>query len=255
MSTENALAVLARRLSYRAPLTDGDRSAVLSLPYARRTVNQNTYIIREGEAPRGSCSLVLTGLVFRHKLTDTGSRQIVSIHLAGDLLDLQHLFLNIADHSVQALTEVELADIDRAALQELALTRPAITRALWIESLVDASIYREWVLNVGRRDARARIAHVLCEITVRMRAAGVLNSARFHLPMTQEQLADATGLTSVHVNRMVKALAAEGLIEHSGRSITIRDWAGIRREGGFNPLYLHLDQVAPSLGPLSSMFP
>ncbi|MBS89913.1 hypothetical protein sphantq_01680 [Sphingobium sp. AntQ-1] len=256
MSSITNLDFFARRLSQRAALDEEDRAAVSALPFQHRYLNPSAYVVREGEPPRPHCSFVLSGLAFRHKLTVHGARQIVSIHLAGDLLDLQHLFLNIADHSVQALTELEVADIDRDALREIALERPAVGQALWIDGLVDASIYREWVLNVGRRDARARIAHILCEIAVRMHAAGVIDAADFHLPMTQEQLGDATGMTSVHVNRTLKALAKDGLIDHSGRWIAIQDWNKIRREGDFNPLYLHLDQVAPHLpGPLSSMFP
>lgn len=249
------LEVFSRRLSQRAALSEDDVAAVVSLPHTVRYVHATTYIVREGEAPKPYCGLIISGMAFRHKLTVTGARQIVSLHLRGDMLDLQHLFLNVADHSVQALTELQVVDIDREALQHIALTRPAVGRALWVEGLVDASIYREWVLNVGRRDARARIAHILCEIAVRMQAAGIIDAERFQLPMTQEQLGDATGLTSVHVNRTIKALVADGLIEHGGRWISIRDWNGIRREGDFNPLYLHLDQVAPYFdGPLSALF-
>ncbi|RYE42822.1 MAG: Crp/Fnr family transcriptional regulator, partial [Hyphomicrobiales bacterium] len=253
--SDSSLEIFTHHLSRRSQLSDDDRAAVLALPHVRRNLNANTYLVREGEPPRSYCSLLLSGLAFRHKLTVTGSRQIVSLHMLGDLLDLQHLFLNIADHSVQAPTELQVADIDRQALQEIALARPAVGRALWVDGLVDASIYREWVLNVGRRDARARIAHILCEIAIRMRAAGVMDSVSFQLPMTQEQLGDATGLTSVHVNRTLKALAADGLIEQGGRWISITDWDGIRQGGDFNPLYLHLDQVAPEFdGPLSSIF-
>ncbi len=253
--SDSDLNILIDRLSQRALVSDEDKAALAALPSVRRILNQNTYLVREGEMPRACCSIVLSGLAYRHKLAHDGKRQIVSIHLTGDLLDLEHLFLNVADHSVQALTELMILDIDRAALQEMALTRPSIGRALWVDGLIDASIAREWVLNVGRRDGRARIAHILCELAVRMRAAGVLDSVSFQLPMTQEQLGDATGMTGVHVNRMVKSLAADGLIEHSGRTIAIRDWKGICREGDFNPLYLHLDQVAPRFDvPLTALF-
>lgn len=250
-----SLTFFAKRLSQRASLTEDDVAAIVALPFNTRHVRANTYLVREGEPPRPHCALVVEGLAFRHKLTAEGARQIVSMHLKGDLLDLQHLFLNIADHSAQALTELKIAEVDREALQQIALDRPGVGRALWVEGLVDASIYREWVLNVGRRDARSRIAHILCELAVRMRAAGVVGSERFELPMTQEQIGDATGLTSVHVNRTIKALAAEGIIDHSGRWIAIRDWNDIREVGDFNPLYLHLDQVAPHFqGALSEMF-
>lgn len=229
---------------------------VARLPHSKRCLSSSTYLVREGEAPRASCSLILSGMAFRHKLTVEGARQIVSLHLTGDLLDLQHLFLNTCDHSVQALTDIEVIEIDRAALQEVVLSCRAVAQALWVDLLVESSIHREWVLNVGRRDARARIAHILCEIAVRMRVAGVIMAPRFQLPMTQDQLADATGLTSVHVNRTLKILVQGGLIEQGGRWITILDWNGIRRVGDFNPLYLHLDQTAPQFsGSLSTLFP
>ncbi|WP_143075149.1 Crp/Fnr family transcriptional regulator, partial [Sphingobium sp. AP50] len=141
------------------------------------------------------------------------------------------------------------------ALQTVALERPAVAQALWIDGLIDASICREWVLNVGRRNARAKIAHILCEIAVRMRAVNLLEIPDFQLPMTQEQLGDATGLTGVHVNRTLKSLGQDGLIDHGGRWIAIKNWEGIQKVGDFNPLYLHLDQAAPQLaGTVGTVF-
>lgn len=232
-------------MAERAQLSDADRQAIAALPHTRRRMNAQAYLLREGEPPRTACALVISGMVLRHKLTGDGARQIVAINLPGELIDLQHVFLNVVDHNVQALTEVELADIGRDVLQQLVRSRPAVARAFWVEGLIASSIYREWVLNVGRRDARTRIAHILCEIATRMHAAGLIEETeRFSLPMTQEQLGDATGLTSVHVNRTIKALAAEGLIEHVGRTISIANWRGLQRVGDFNPRYLHLDQAA-----------
>lgn len=247
MNAEPSIAFFAERLAQRTALSTDDVAAIRSLPFVTRHVHATTYLVREGEPPRPHCSLILDGFAFRQKLTAEGARQIVSLHLRSDILDLQHLFLTIADHSVQALTALSLAEIDRKALQDIALQRPAVGRALWIEGLIDASIHREWVLNVGRRSARARIAHILCEFAIRSHAAGISALDRFSLPMTQEQLGDATGLTSVHVNRTLKALPSDGLIRQSGRSITILDWNGIRLVGDFNPLYLHLDQVESGL--------
>ncbi|MCD2315241.1 Crp/Fnr family transcriptional regulator [Sphingomonas sp. IC-11] len=256
MSTPANLAFFSSRMSDRAILSYSDSEALAALPHARRRVNANAYIIREGEPPRSTCALLISGLAFRQKLTADGARQIISVHLPGELLDLQHLFLNIADHSVQTLTEAVIADIARDDLESLMLERPAIARAFWVDSLIEASIFREWVLSVGRRDARARIAHILCELAVRMRGAGLIgDSENFVLPMTQEQLGDATGLTSVHVNRTIKALAAEGLIKHSGRSIMIANWKALSQIGDFNPLYLHLDQVSPRFAvPMDTLF-
>ncbi len=161
----------------------------------------------------------------------------------GDVLDLQNLFLNVSDHSVQALTRLTVIDVAKDRLQNLILTHPRIGAAMWIDGLIEASIYREWVLNVGRRDARARIAHILCEFAVRMKAAGIAEDDGYHLPMTQEQLGDAVGLTSVHVNRTLRTLVADGLVRFDRRNLSILDWDRILEVGEFSSLYLHLDQA------------
>ena len=114
---------------------------------------------------------------------------------------------------------------------------------MWVDTLIDGSIFREWVMNVGRRDARSRIAHLLCEVARRLEAAGLIEEYGYELPMTQEQLGDATGLTPVHVNRVLMGLARDGLIERNKRFIGIPDWEALRRVGGFSETYLHLDQV------------
>lgn len=158
-----------------------------------------------------------------------------------EFVDLQNAFLPRADHSVQALTDADLAVIPHQALRELALSRPAIASALWLDTLIDASIFREWVVNVGRRDSRARVAHILCELSLRMEQAGLARDHQYELPMTQEQLADAVGLTSVHVNRVLKQLSEDGLIRRDKRSIRITDWPRMRAAGDFNERYLHLE--------------
>lgn len=127
-----------------------------------------------------------------------------------------------------------------AAIEKIAFTRPAIGRAMWYETLVDASISREWTLNVGRRDARARMAHLLCEFALRLEAADLGDHCNFELPLTQEQLADALGLTPVHVNRTIMALGEQGLISRTHRSVQVEDWARLMKAGDFDPAYLHL---------------
>jgi CRP-like cAMP-binding protein len=124
-------------------------------------------------------------------------------------------------------------------VRDLAEAFPNVGRAFWTDTLIDSSIFREWVVNVGRRDSRARVAHLLCELSLRMQAAGLADGHRYQLPMTQEQLADAVGLTSVHVNRVLKQLAEEGLISRDRRTIVIEDWRRMRRAGDFNDRYLH----------------
>ncbi|HEX8571849.1 MAG TPA: Crp/Fnr family transcriptional regulator [Allosphingosinicella sp.] len=237
---------MVRRLERRSPLGEADREALRSLPHSVKTLAAGAHIVRDGD-PTEFCGLLLSGFAYRYKITGEGARQIISIHMAAEFVDLQNSFLGIADHSVQMLTEAEIALIPASALQELALTRPAIGRALWIDTLIDASIFREWVVNVGRRDSRARVAHILCEFSLRLEAAGLASNHHYELPMTQEQLADAVGLTSVHVNRVLKQLGEEGLIRRDRRSITIQDWGRMRAAGDFNERYLHHDGlVAPS---------
>lgn len=245
MPTGQPMMQLVRKLQTRAVLDRSDIAAILDLPFTERTYEVPGYLIREGATSLRQCSFIRSGFAFRQKLTIDGNRQIVGISLPGDFVDLQHLFLDRADHSVQVLTRVETADLDRAALQQLAQQRPNVNRALWIDSLIEASIHREWILNVGRRDARQRIAHLLCEFTLRMKEAGLEQGRNFELPMTQEQLGDAVGLTSVHVNRTLKALAKDGLVQREKRYLAIADWEKVRAIGDFSALYLHFDQGGP----------
>ena len=233
---------MVRRLERRSPLGQSDREALIALPHTLRKLPAGAHIVRDGDSPE-YCTLLLSGFAYRYKLTGEGGRQIISLHVAGEFLDLQNSFLGVADHSVQMLTEGEAAFVPPAAIEELALNRPAIARALWIDSLIDASIFREWVVNVGRRDSRARVAHILCEFSIRLEAAGLAQNHRYELPMTQEQLADAVGLTSVHVNRVLKQLGEEGLISRDRRSIVIEDWKRMREAGDFNERYLHHDAM------------
>ena len=236
---------LVRKLGSRGELTSTDRQSILDLPHATRTYNATAYVVREGEPPREFCTFLERGYAFRQKITADGERQIVSLHLPGDFIDLQNLFLNISDHSVQALTEAGVVEVNRSALQELALARPNVGRALWVDALIDASIYREWIMNLGRRSARVRMAHLLCEFGLRLKEAGLSSEAGFELPMTQEQLADALGLTSVHVNRTLKSLEADGVVVRKKRYVSFESWDRIKAVGDFNALYLHLDQANP----------
>jgi CRP-like cAMP-binding protein len=234
---------LLRRLDRRSPLDAADRQALEAVPHSIRKIHAGGHIIRDGDRPE-FCSLLLSGFAYRYKLTGEGGRQIISLHVAAEFLDLQHMFLGLADTSVQTLTEAEVALIPMGALEELALSNPAIGRALWIDTLIDASIFREWVVNVGRRDSRSRIAHMLCEFSLRLEAAGLASGHRYELPMTQEQLADAVGLTSVHVNRVLRQLGEEGLISRDRRHVVIEDWNRLRQTGDFNERYLHHDSSA-----------
>ncbi|RYG84522.1 MAG: Crp/Fnr family transcriptional regulator, partial [Alphaproteobacteria bacterium] len=205
----------------------------------------NESIVREGDTPE-SCCVLLTGYAYRHKTAGNGGRQIFSIHMKGDVVDLHNSLLRRADHSIQALTATELALIPVQSIRRLAIDHPKVGQAMWYETLVDAAIFREWTLNVGRRDARARTAHLLCEFGVRLRGAGFGSHTHYELPMTQEQLGDALALTSVHVNRTLKALEVDGLIERDKRAVRVVNFAELASVGDFDDAYLHLDRAAPS---------
>lgn len=244
MLTESqALAPLVRKLSLHAPLSEDDQSALLALPHAVRTLETGQYVVREGDLPTHSC-LVVSGFAIRHKIAGNGGRQIVNVHVSGDMVDLQNSLLTTADHNVQALSRMVAAFIPRDAIVELAFSRGAVGKALWLETLVEGSISREWITNVGRRDARTRLAHLLCEFAYRLDAVGMGPECNYELPMTQEQLADTIGLTPVHVNRTLKALDAAGLTKRSKRSVVITDLQKLAEIGDFRSTYLHLPQHA-----------
>ncbi|HEX8192038.1 MAG TPA: Crp/Fnr family transcriptional regulator [Allosphingosinicella sp.] len=230
---------MLRKLGKWAVLDKQDEQALLALPHETRTIGKGNYIVRDGDTPTRSCVL-LSGFAYRHKLVGNGGRQILSVHMSGDVVDLQNSLLRVADHDVQALTEAVVAFIPVDAVKELAFARPALGMAMWYDTLVDASVHREWTANVGRRDARTRMAHLLCEFGVRLHDAGLGSLCSYEMPMTQEQLADCTGLTPVHVNRTLKGLDRDGLTQRTLRSVAIRDWDSLAKAGDFDTRYLHL---------------
>jgi CRP-like cAMP-binding protein len=238
VSTNSPLHLLIRKLSLLAPIDSDDEKALLSLTCRESQAVAREHLVREGTVPT-ECCLLTAGVAARSKLAADGGRQIVSFHIAGDIVDLQHLFLERADHNVQTVTSATVVWIPMAELRALIVSRPNIGQAFWRDALIDASIFREWVLNVGRRDARTRIAHMLCEFVARSEAAGLGAAQGMRIPFTQEDIADATGLTPVHVNRMMKAMMHDGLLEREGRHVAIQDWDGFRRAAGFDRAYLH----------------
>ena len=233
---------MLRKVDARTEIGPGDRQALLALPFSQRTLEASTYIVRQGERSKSSC-LPLSGFAYRQKITDARARQILSVNVPGDFINLEGVALTVADHNVQALSRCEVAIIPRRAIRELLATHGRLAIAFWVDTLIDAAIVREWVVNVGRRDARTRIAHLLCEFGRRLELVGLAEAYRYELPMTQEQLADATGLTAVHVNRTLRAMEHEGLITRRRRFIAIPHWDKLRDVGDFNETYLHVDQL------------
>lgn len=204
------------------------------------TVRQRRDLIREGDPPR-TVSLILDGWAFRYKTLEDGRRQIISFFLPGDLCDMHNYILKEMDHSVGALTTVRYVEIPRDRMEELTEHRPRISQALRWHTLTCAAIQREWTINLGQRDALERLAHLFCELFFRLRAVDLVDGMLCEMPLTQTDLAEATGMTPVHVNRMVQELRARGLIRWKGREFEAIDLAGLCSVAMFSGAYLHLD--------------
>ena len=198
-------------------------------------------IVREGDQPSRSC-LILSGCACTYKITAQGKRQIVSFNLPGGIPDLQSLHLRILDNGISTISPCRVGFIPHEALRDMCDRYPRLAAAFWRETLIDAAIFREWVMNVGRRDAYARMAHVLCELVVRLRAVGLSEEHSCELPITQGEFADAMGVTTVHVNRVLQQMRTEGLIGLKGDRLNIPDWERLKKAGDFDPTYLHLEQ-------------
>ena len=242
-SVQPVIEAMIARYERRAALDAEAQAALRALPFELKTYPTHSYMVREGERAT-SAKLIIDGLAYRHKVTTDGARQIVSLHIAGDFIDLEGILLPRADHNVQVLSTCTVAQIPREAVLDLIHRHGSIAHAMWVDTLIDASIYREWVVNVGRRSARQAMCHFLCEFGRRLEGAGLAVKSGYELPMTQEQLADTLGLTPVHVNRVLRELDEEGVVIRHKRYIEVPNWEKMRKIGGFSDLYLHLDLVA-----------
>jgi CRP-like cAMP-binding protein len=246
LEPQHTLSPLVKKLQLWGALDEAAQEAILALPYKVEELPPHRYIVREGDRPAHSC-LLLEGFAFRSKALVDGSRSICAVHMKGDMVDLQNSLLGTSDHSVQTLTRVTVALIPRDAIRKVAFEVPAVGMAMWHDTLVDASIFREWIANIARRDAASRLAHLLCEFGLKLEAIELGDRYSYELPMTQEQLADATGLTSVHVNRTLKELESWGLIARAKKFVAISDWKRMEDAAGFTDTYLHLRNDASML--------
>ena len=222
-------------------LSDDDRQAIIHASRKTRRVGAHRDIISDGDRP-DYVHLIIDGWAARYKIVRDGARQITAYLIPGDFCDLHVTILKQMDHGIAALSPVTVAQISRREMEQLSEERPRLTQALWWATLVDEGVLREWIVNIGRRDAYARIAHLMCEMHIRMRNVGRADEGAFQLPLTQEHLADTLGLTPVHVNRMLQRLRAEQLIELGGRTLTILNPAALRKVAGFDPAYLHAEE-------------
>ncbi|APF39502.1 cAMP-binding domain of CRP or a regulatory subunit of cAMP-dependent protein kinases [Chelatococcus sambhunathii] len=234
---------LLRKLSNFSTFDADETAAIEALasepvPYRPREI-----IIEEGERPQG-VNLVLSGFACRYKALPDGRRQILGYFVPGDICDLRVFVLEEMDHSIAAVTAAEVAVLPAEEIRQVTARFPRITTALWWATLVEEAISREWILNMGRRSAGERTAHLFCEIYHRLKAVELADGGRFTFPVTQQELADALGLSVVHVNRTLQLLRRRGLVDMENGTVILPNLEALEDYAMFNPRHLHLRERA-----------
>jgi CRP-like cAMP-binding protein len=242
-TSERTADVVIRRLSafrkISAEAADGLEHAIRGRVIAAAPGQE---LVNEGDSA-DRIRIILSGWLARYKALEDGRRQIVNFALPGETCDALVYLLRRMDHSIVSLTQAAYAELDRERFEAVVATDPLLAEAFWCETLSNAAIQREWTLNLGRRDAFERVAHLLCEIIERLRPIGLWDGTSCAFPVTQLDLADATGLSVVHVNRTLQELRSSGLIVLRDRTLIVNDLDALKSAALFNPGYLHY--VAP----------
>jgi CRP-like cAMP-binding protein len=229
---------LIAKLENVACLSDDDRHALITACQNVRDIAANEDVISEGDKPE-YIHLMLAGWACRYKDLEEGSRSITAYLVPGDFCDLHVTILGSMDHGIAALTPAKVAFISRTKMDELTRERPELTRALWWATLVDEGVLRAWLVNISRRDGFARVANLICELYERLDNVGLVNAGKFSLPLTQEEIADSTGMTPVHANRILQRLRRDGLLTLKGGNLNLLDAERLKEIAGFDPSYLH----------------
>jgi CRP-like cAMP-binding protein len=232
---------LVLKLEHRDHLSDDEKRVLESAISRVRLVEADEDIVHEGERP-GESNLLLDGFAARYKIFSNGRRQITAIHVPGDFVDLHSFLLKTMDHGVLALTPCRIAMVPHTALEKITDEYPHLTRLLWLNTLIDGAIHREWLTAMGRLSATAHMAHFICELFLRLQAVGRAEDNTFQLPLTQAELGDTLGISTVHVNRVLQELRKEGLIRWQGDALIILDWERLQSIGEFTSTYLNLQQ-------------
>lgn len=238
---------LIRKLENFVRLSSEDRQVLDAISSGRvRHLGPREDVIREGDRP-DNVFLFLSGWAFRYKDLEDGRRQIVAILLPGDIVDQNIFVLREMDHSIGTITQATVAEISRNRVEEITLRHPRIAQAFWWETLVDAAVQREWTLNLGQRNAMERIGHLLCELYIRLASVGLAKDGACEFPLTQTDIADAMGISAVHVNRSLQELRSANLIGLKGRILTVPDIPALQAASLFTANYLHLDRYGRHL--------
>jgi CRP-like cAMP-binding protein len=238
---EDPLYELLLKLRARDTISDEEEQVLRRSVSEIKEFPRGKVIVRAG-VEVNQCTLLFEGLVCRYKDLSDGQRQVMELHLAGDFLDLHSFLLKQLEHHVGSMTPVRLALVPHEEIRKITENYPHLARMLWFSTLLDAAIHRERILSVGRRSAVSRIAHLFCELYLRLKIVGMVDGYSYRLPITQADIADASGLTSVHVNRMLKQLRDQGLMVFRNNEVVIQDWERLQQVAEFSDRYLYLEQ-------------
>jgi CRP-like cAMP-binding protein len=243
VSSDAIIAALIKRLQTSAGITDADFSEIRAIPITVRRYPAEEIVVSDGERAT-NCCLIAEGFCARGKTIPDGRRQILSLHIPGEIPDLMSLFLHVMDHDLFTLTPCTLGFIGHDTLQKLHRRRPHVAEIFWRDTLIDAAMFREWIVNVGQRSAPARLAHVMTEVRERLKVIGRTEGNSFEMPLTQEQIGEALGITAVHANRVIKQLRQDGTVDlHRGR-VTVLNETKFQELADFDSRYLHQSPAA-----------
>lgn len=242
----NATRIFLDKVQRHTRLTEEEISAFLSLAGYSHTVPAGTDMVKRGDPVSSTC-LVVEGLLARTVDTASGHRQIAAFYVPGDMPDVHAAMMTSATTTLHAVSPTRVARMQRSDVDAVLRRFPVLVEALWRETIMDSIIAMEWTANVGQREAKARLAHLFAEMAVRLGAV-TSNSFDYRFPATQENLAEATGMTPVHVNRTLQALRAEGVLDLNARVVYIRDWRQLVEVAEFDDGYLRYENPQRLLG-------
>nr|CAD6414948.1 Crp/Fnr family transcriptional regulator [Rhizobium sp. Q54] len=230
---------LLLNLEHRDVLASSEHALLRKAMTMRRRIAKGDDLVSDGSRP--TCStLLVEGFAARYKITRDGGRQITALHVPGDFVDLHAFLLKTMDHGIVALSPCHVLLADHADLRQITESSPHLARLLWLDTLVHGSIHRAWIVAMGRRSKASHLAHIVCELYVRLQITGNVDGQSFHFPLSQAEMADVMGLSLVHMNRVIQDMRRNGLISWVNQTVSILDWERLRTLAEFDPTYLNL---------------
>ncbi|MBT9370941.1 Crp/Fnr family transcriptional regulator [Rhizobium sp. CSW-27] len=233
------IAPLLANLEQRDRLSDAEKASLRAILTRERRVAAQEDIVMEGDRPTTS-SLLLEGFAARYNMTGEGQRQLTSLHVPGEFIDLHAFLAKTMDHGIVALSPCRIAMAEHSAMRDITERTPHVARLLWLDTLIQGAISRQWIVAMGRRSRAAHLSQIICELYMRLQIVDQIEDDSFHFPLSQLQMADIMGLSLVHMNRVIQELRAAGFISWTRERIAIHDWERLKAFAGFDPTYLHL---------------